>query len=122
MSDESDGTIAQCNDCDDVARIVQSDPEGYVCESCRKKRPTRHEIADALCDGDRNPVADADVVRNRDVEDIEVIHKGRDGSITLRYTYHTGYEGTQAGQVVEVNVLNPNTRFQSALELPETDE
>jgi len=70
-------------------------------------RNTRHEIVEQLRNGDRDFIEDADKIESRD-EDCEAVHLARDGSITIRFTYYTAYEGTEAGQVIEFDLLDPD--------------
>jgi hypothetical protein len=78
-------------------------------EVTRADRPPRRHIVRDLLNGDRDAIADADDVGTRDPFDVEAIHKARDGSITLRFDYYTAYEGTEAGQVIEFDIMEVDT-------------
>lgn len=54
-------------------------------------RPTREELAKQLETGERHVLEDADTVHALDKFDIEVVHRGSDGVVTLRYVYTKGY-------------------------------
>lgn len=69
-------------------------------------RPKRHTIAEQIRNGERDPVEDADKTNHDPPNLLTFVHLARDGSITVTYTLEKTLEGTEAGQIIEFDLLD----------------
>lgn len=72
-----------------------------------KPAPSRNEVIEALRNGDRDPVDDADDVSAiGGAQGVELTHQASNGTVILHYNYYTAYEANTTGQTDEFDFFD----------------
>jgi hypothetical protein len=67
--------------------------------------PTRTVVIERLQNGDRDPIGDADGVRDDENMDIKAIHNARSGAVVIQWNYDKALECTAGGGVYSFRLL-----------------